>query len=282
MGNNLGLFAVGKKLVFVEGKEASIDRLTYHAIAQEYMPEAKITAAGSVENIIKLHSVSEEIKKSIFGIDLYMIRDRDCLSPDQIKEIEKSGRLKCLKRIHIENYFLDSEILFKVATKLYIMERLPELTQDKIECEMKKIAKSLLKLNLLTSIKAYIKLNSVFDIPTVKALEHKTYDEIRGAMMAGVKSSLDSLLSNLQDDKLIEFISEEMTRLESCLENGTWKAEFRGKEIFSKLCGDILKDDPLKIRHAYIDIALQDKPSVFEDIISIFKSFSANQKQVIQ
>ena len=46
-----------------------------------------------------------------------------------------------------------------------------------------------------------------------------------------------------------------------------------GKIIFLKLCASILRDDPLKIRHAYVDIALAKKESVFEDLINIFKSF---------
>ena len=38
-------------------------------------------------------------------------------------------------------------------------------------------------------------------------------------------------------------------------------------------CSSILGEDKLKIRQAYIDIALAEKPDVFEDIQTIFKSF---------
>lgn len=54
IGQNLGLFAVGKKLVFVEGEDSSIDRLTFQKIAQEIDPEIKIIPAGSVLNVMAL------------------------------------------------------------------------------------------------------------------------------------------------------------------------------------------------------------------------------------
>lgn len=66
IGENLGLFAVGKKLIFVEGEDSSIDRLTYHAIAQKFLPEAKIIPVGSVENLITLNAFEEQIRNSIF------------------------------------------------------------------------------------------------------------------------------------------------------------------------------------------------------------------------
>ena len=40
---------------------------------------------GSVENIVALRAVVDELASSIFGIDLFLIRDRDGLSEAVIK-----------------------------------------------------------------------------------------------------------------------------------------------------------------------------------------------------
>ena len=48
IGQNLGLFAVGKKIVFVEGEESSIDRLTYQKIAQTVNADIRVIPTGSV------------------------------------------------------------------------------------------------------------------------------------------------------------------------------------------------------------------------------------------
>lgn len=273
IGQNLGLFAVGKKLIFVEGENSSIDRLTYHTIIQTIIPDAKIIPVGSVVNINTLSTIEEQIRKSIFGIDIYMIRDRDGLDEKQITEIEQNGRVRCLKRRHIENYFLDSEILFKVAEKLYLTSSNPSLTKELIELETKKIAEKTLNFNLLKNTKEYLGLNHFFRIPTVKAVDAKTIAEIKIEIVAGVKSSLGVLATGLDETTFLQWLDKEEVRLNDLLKSEDWKNEYQGKIIFSKLCSDVLKEEPLRVRHAYVDIALSIKPLIFDDIINIFKEF---------
>lgn len=273
IGENLGLFAVGKKLVFVEGEDSSIDRLVYHAIAQKYLPDAKVIPIGSVENLVTLNAFEQQIRNSIFGIDLYMIRDKDGLSSDQITALEQSGKIKCLNKRHVENYFLDSEILFKVAKKLYITIAKPEVTQQYIEDQLKFIASEQVKLNLLQNIKEYIATNHNFNIPTVKSLDTKSCESMIQEFSSGIIDVLNKLSSDLSEVNLKRWIDSEKARLEEALNNDAWKNEFRGKSMFSKLCSDVLGEDKIKIRQAYIDVALAEKPAVFEDVKKIFESF---------
>lgn len=274
IGENLGLFAVGKKLVFVEGEDSSIDRLVYHALAQKYLPEAKVIPVGSVENIITLNAFEEQIRNSIFGIDLYMVRDRDGLSTNQIAALEQGGKIKCLNKRHIENYFLDAEILFKVAQKLYITTTKPEITQQFIEDQLKSIASDQIKLNLLQNTKEYISSNHNFNIPTVKSLDTKTCDAIVSEFSTETANTLSSLSGNLSAENLTNWMNTEKMRLENALTNNSWKDEFQGKSIFSRLCRDVLDEDKIKIRQAYIDVAVAEKPSVFDDIKNILEGFN--------
>lgn len=273
IGENLGLFAVGKKLLFVEGEDSSIDRLVYHTLAQKYLPEAKVIAVGSVENLITLNAFEQQIRNSIFGIDLYMIRDKDGLSSAQVTLLEQGGKIKCLNKRHIENYFLDSEVLFKVAEKLYITTTKPEVTQQYLEDQLKSIASDQVALNLLQNTKAYIVTNHNFNIPTVKSLETKSYDDVVSEFSSETASVLNALSSNLSEENLKAWMDSEKTRLEEALTSHLWKDEFRGKSIFSKLCGDVLNEDKIKVRQAYIDVALAEKPEVFDDLKMILESF---------
>ena len=68
-------------------------------------------------------------------------------------------------------------------------------------------------------------------------------------------------------------MDEEKIRIENALSGDTWKIEFQGKNIFSMFCSSAFNEDKLKIRQAYIDIALAEKPAVFDDIKTIFESF---------
>lgn len=272
MGENLGLFAVGKKLIFVEGKSSSVDRLAYHLIAQKYFPEANIIPIGSVENIITLNAIEAQIRSSIFGIDFYMIRDRDALSDEQIEALEKNGRIKCLKKRHIENYFLDSGILFKVVERLCLTAKNPVLTEDFIKGELKRICKENKSHYFLQSIKTFLDINSRLKIPTVKSPEKKSIADVGKEMIDSIKLSLEKQMSL---ETIKKWIEEEANVLEADKNERDWSEKCHGKIIFAKLCGDILKTDPLQVRKAYIDIALNEDPSIFSDIVKIFESFKS-------
>lgn len=276
IGQNLGLFAVGKKIIFIEGENSSIDRLTYHSIVQKIIPEAKVIPVGSVANIITLNTIEEQIRNSIFGIDIFMIRDRDGLNEKQIEEIEKNGRIRCLKKRHIENYFLDAEILYKVAEKLYVTSTISDLTQESIETNIKEIAEKSLNFNLLKNTKEFLALNHFFKVPIVKGVDTKEISSIKTEIINGVKTSLGELSTGLNDAVFSSWLDNEEKRLVELLKTDNWKTEFQGKIIFNKLCSDLLKTDVVRVRQAYVDIALTEKPDVFKDITDIFKTFQPN------
>lgn len=271
IGQNLGLFAVGKKLVFVEGQDSSIDRITYQKIAQSVDPEIRVIPAGSVFNIMTLDSIEEQIRKSIFGIELYMIRDRDGLTPSQVQTLEKNGRVRCLKRRHIENYFFDSEILYIVAEKLYITKVIPSLTKEKIEKEIKGIAERSLGFNLFKNIKEHLMMSHFLKAPAIKSLERKQLPDIKAELTQAVISNVAELSSVLNDSYVQTWIDNEEHRLHACLSDGSWIKEFQGKYIFNKLCADVLHEDKIRLRHAYIDVAMAEKPETIRDIMDIFE-----------
>lgn len=272
IGQNLGLFAVGKKLVFVEGVNSSIDRLTYHTIAQLVDKELKITPIGSVINLMTLNKIEQQIRNSIFGIDIFMIRDRDGLNNDQIIKLEENGRIKCLKRRHVENYFLDEEVLFLVAEQLYLTRTTPSITIVSIKSGIKKIAEESINYNLFKNAKDYLSLNYHLKHPKVKNVETKSIDEIKQEIITGVQTNLSTLSSELDTSKLSIWLEKEEAALREMLNSEEWVNNFQGKLIFTKLCADILKEDPLRIKQAYVDIALQRKTSVLQDLLDIFSS----------
>lgn len=271
IGQNLGMFAVGKKLVFVEGEKSSIDRLTYQKIALTIDPEIRVLPAGSVLNILALNNIEEQIRRSIFGIDLYMIRDRDGLSDEQVTLLERNGRIKCLKRRHVENYFLDDEVLFMVANRLYLIEGNPLLTRGFIAESIKKIAEESLGFNVYKNTKEHLALNHFLRAPAVKSIETKSLDQIKTEIVASITMNRDALADEINNDKVQKWVNNEEIKLKDKLANGEWLSDFQGKYIFSRVCGSVLKSDPIRIRHAYVDIALTEKPAVLSDLTELFK-----------
>lgn len=273
IGNNLGLFAVGKKLVFVEGDESSIDRLSYQKVAQAVDPDAKVMPIGSVTNIMALTKIEQEMRKSVFGIDLFMIRDRDGLSQDQIESLQASGRLRVLGRRHIENYFLDADTLAAVAERLYITKQKPHLTADYIRKELHRFAEESVGLNTLQSAKDYLAMNHGLAGPRVSNPNSMNDEDLQKAIMSSVSEAAKALAAGLGDDNLGEWLREETKRLRTALNDGTWVSIFQGKHLFRRVCHDLLGEDIIKVQHAYIDEALTNGREPIKEIVEIFEKW---------
>jgi len=256
IGQNIGLFAVGKKIVFVEGEDSSVDRLTYQKIAQRINNEIRVIPAGSVHNLMALRSIEAQIRNSIFGIDLYMIRDRDGLSEEQVSSLEKNSRIRCLKRRHIENYFLDPEILMSVANRFYIPEKRPEITKEYIETRLKEIAESI-GYNLYKSINESISMSYFLKVPRIPNAGRLTVDDIKRELSRGIAESVLGLSESLAPQTLSTWLDQEEENLRAMIADETWVQGFNGKVIYQRICGEVLREDPIRVQHAYIDIALE-------------------------
>ena len=217
-----------------------------------------------------LNSIEAQIRKAIFGVDLYMVRDRDGLNDQQVAHLEENGRIRCLRRRHIENYFLEADLLFRVAKMLYLTGTNASLSAATLADATHTIAQESLMFNVYQNTKDYLRVNHFLRSPSVRDLGSKTPEQIRDQIVTAVAASRGELIDNISDDAIREWIESEQSRLQKKLPNGGWVREFQGKYIFSRLCGEILKADQLHIRQAYVDIALNERPEVFQEVSSMF------------
>ena len=271
IGENLGLFAVGKKIVFIEGETSSIDRLTYHKIGLTVNSELKFSPVGSVINLGALKVVEEQLRTSLFGVEMYMLRDRDGLIQDQINELEANGKLFCLKRRHIENYFLDENILHKVAIHLYLNKTGIDVSPNNIANQMRKIAEESIGINLYKNFKEHIGANYSIKVSKLKAVEKMSLKDIKNEIAEGTGLNLSNLISALDKTKILEWLEEEQARLDGLLKTNNWKNEFHGKIIFTRICNEILKGNQMSIRECYVDIGLKECEKGLMEIAEIFK-----------
>ena len=268
---NLGLFAVGKKIVFIEGTKASVDRLTYHKISQATFPEAYLLPVGSVENISALRQVVDELTNAIFGIGLFMIRDRDGLSSEQVQSLEANPRMRCLKRRHIENYFLDADLISRVAKHLYLGPYAEDV--NAIQQAMLKAAHECLKTAVLLTVKEFVRINGCLSAPRIRDVELKDWPDIEREISDQVAGSQLELSSNCSKAALTQLFKTEKATLEASLADDTWKLVFPGKIVFAKFCGDFLRADADRVGQAYVDLALREKQDAIQDITEIFDHF---------
>lgn len=268
LSGNLGIFAVGKKIIFVEGDEASLDRLAYHTIAQQNNLDFVFSPVGSVENLLLLENTLHELKKSVFGIKFYMIRDRDGLADGKIAELEAKTSLKCLKRRHIENYFLDSEVLSKVADRFCLSNDWKKV--KKIDAELLNICNAHKNEALDALIKDYLKTILRLPIPKLKEIQKITVAELKSGFQDKIEESVKLLGTKIT--KFESVVKGLENQLNDSIKDGSWVNTFPGKIIFREICVK-MKVEQARLRQAYIEVALEVKPEVFKDILEIFEQF---------
>jgi predicted ATP-binding protein involved in virulence len=147
IGQSIGIVALGRKLVLIEGKDSSLDKQVYGAILKNKFPSLVLVPSGGKEVITSFSSIMTSVlERTIWGVDFFMLCDRDVVplsvSTFSLEDAGK-GRLKVLGRYHLENYFLDEKVLAGVFS---LME--PEdswlRSPEKIRVKLKSIAKQMI------------------------------------------------------------------------------------------------------------------------------------------
>lgn len=268
---NLGMFAVGKKLILVEGKT---DHLIYSKITQSFFSDFHIIPVNSVENILALKAVISELDNSIFGIKLFLIRDRDGLSDTIISSLEKNPRFRCIPRQHIENYFFDTEILSIIANMLNIGPKKSE-TQKIQEILLEHAQKNVMA-GALWNVREYIRIQSVLSLPRINQNEvlQMSHENLVENFVKQITSSIDDRQKKFEKATIEALIFEEHKKLGASLTNDKWQELLPGKDIFNRFCSEYFHEKPERIQEIYTNLAIQKKPQVFQDIFQIFQSFS--------
>ncbi len=270
MSQNLGLFALGRNLLFVEGTEDSLDLKLYKKISGKTLNDCIVVPIGGCLNLVLLAELVKEIKKGIFGINIYIIRDRDEFLETEINNLEPGSKLRFLKKRCLENYLLDPQVLAKVSKQLCLDNkyRAPE----QITKELKKICDKNKTCALNTLMKGYFKRNFNLDSPVVKGVDKPMGEEdLLSKYIKDAQSKLDALNQKL-NNSIPAGLAKQCAIMNKAILNERWKDIFPGKMVFKQLCKTI-KGDEKSVAEAYIDIAISEHPEVFADITQILKEF---------
>lgn len=115
LGQSIGIIALGRKIVLVEGAAASLDKQVYGSILRQRFPELVLVPSGgkhAIESFGHVHSAV--LSKSLWGVEFFMLCDGDSRPPGEAS----SDRLAILPRYHLENYFLDESVWAHALAKL--------------------------------------------------------------------------------------------------------------------------------------------------------------------
>ena len=119
LGQSIGVIALGRRLVLVEGAASSLDKQTYGLLLKNRFPSLVLVPTGGKDLILSFGQVlAHVLERTVWGVEFFMLCDRDSAPVSEIPTLETqaNGRLKFLNRYHLENYFLNAEVIARMLS----------------------------------------------------------------------------------------------------------------------------------------------------------------------
>jgi hypothetical protein len=278
LGQSIGIIALGKKLVLVEGEESSLDKQVYGTILKNKFPNLVLVPSGGKGLITSFSSIMTSVlERTIWGVEFFMLCDRDAI-PLSVSAVDLEtagkGRFKVLNRYHLENYFLNETV---IASIFSMME--PEGSwlrePERIRTKLKEIAQSMVSYTAALIESAHYR-NLVGNLDIMpKAFHEKSLEELATLMQNRAKSEKDRINAIVDESRIESSIKETIEKLQQSLIEGSdsWKNIIPGKQLFNRFAS-LTKIDSGRLKTLYLREAEKHNPYPFADIVSIFEQFN--------
>ena len=278
LGQSIGIVALGKRLVLIEGTEASLDKQVYGSIIKNRFPTLVQVPSGGKGVITSFATIlGAVLQRTIWGVDFFMLCDRDTipsgLSATEVEAAAK-GRLRVLGRYHLENYFLDENILAAIFVP---MEPEGSWLRDpvQIRAKLRELARPIASYAAaLTESASYRNRVGYVDIMP-KGSEGRTAAEIGALMTQKATAEIGRVSGALDVSRIEASVKATVDALIASIDRDdeAWKATTPGKPLFAKFAG-AARMDAGRLKTLYLQEANKQGTSPFQDIIDIFESFA--------
>lgn len=274
LGHSIGIVALGKKIVLIEGKESSLDKQVYGSIIKGMFPNLVLVPTGGKEDIQSFTKVQENVlNKSVWGVEFFMLTDHDSLPPFTELNLEKRNteKFQILNKYHLENYFLDETIWAEIFSE---MEPPDSWLVDpiKIKEELKNKANELMSYTISLTVSALLrsKIGNVDLMP--KSCHSKSKEEIETMLLDKANAELTRVERDLASDSIKAKVQEIHNSIQLSLTSDKWKSLIPGRPILNHFASKA--NLPIgRAKKLYINYVLDNDKDTFNDIIEIFKSF---------
>ncbi len=278
IGQSIGVVALGKKIVLIEGTKSSLDKKTYLQIIKGRFPNLVLVPCEGKHTIRSFGHVADAVlAKTLWGVEFFLLADRDVFPDELAPKIQERGlqdRVKCLNRYHLENFFLDEVILSKVFEE---MEEEGSWLRDpeRILEELREIAQSRIGYAVALTVSKFLR-DSVGNVDLmVSGCNGMSCDELKEATAKRAEEELTRVLSTLDVNVTNNKTQEYFDMFTESLSNGAWKNDIPGKQILSIFARKAnLDEDRLKTLYIKKAKEFDDESNPFSDIYAIFEDFS--------
>jgi hypothetical protein len=279
LGQSIGIVALGRRLVLIEGTQSSLDKQTYGSITRGAFPSLVLVPSGGKHVIESFALVYDTVlSRSIWGVEFFMLCDRDSSPPaslPQTTSAETSGRLRVLPRYHLENYFLDERVW---ARAFAVMEPATSwlCSPPLIRGEFRRLAEGIISYASALAVAAEFRLN-VGNVDLMPDDCHGKSDmELVALLAAKTGYERTRVLSALDDVAIADAAAGYYRALSDSLTNDTddWKALIPGKPLLGMFAAKA-NVPTSRAKTMYINAVEGSGLDPFRDILDIFAAFAA-------
>lgn len=275
LGQSIGVISLGKKLVLIEGEESSLDKQTYGAILQGSYPEFVLVPVGGKGSLRSFDDIKESIlNKTIWGVDFHLLCDRDAvnlLGPAQIASVVQKN-IKILPRYHLENYFLDEQVLARAFSTIE-PDGSPLRDPSLVKSRLLELAESVVPYAAALNVAATIreKVGNISIMPKA-ASDVRDAGELAAKILSRVQDESARVAAGLNEKEIAALVEQEHARLSRAVEadDVAWRTDLPGRVILNKFAASA-KFQVGRLKQIYL--ANAEKSVVFADIITIFEQF---------
>ena len=272
LGQSIGIVALGRKIVLVEGNSSGTDKLVYGTILRERHPDLVLVPSGGKHAIESFDLVQEAVlSESLWGVEFFMLCDGDSRPAGS----GASERFAILPRYHLENYFLDEQVWAHVFSQLE-PEDSWRRSATEVRSKLRELASEQISYAVALRTAAEVRQGAGNVDVMPSACNGLTSEELVRAITATVQSE-ERRLGEVLDVAAIEsVVTREYARIRASLDADTdeWKALVPGKPLLGKFAGEAT----LAVGHAktlYVNAVAAMGADTFADIEAIFDRFAA-------
>jgi hypothetical protein len=273
LGQSIGIVALGRKIVLVEGDSASLDKQVYGSILRERHPDLVLVPSGgkhAIESFDLVHTAV--LSQSLWGVEFFMLCDGDSRPAGNAPA---SDRFATLPRYHLENYFLDEQVWAHVFEQLEpedswlrsasaVRTRLLELAREQISYAVA----------LRTAADVRQRAGNVNVMPS--SCNGLTSDELEAAIAIVIGTEEQRLGAVLNAEAIKASVAQEYARISASLDADTdeWKTLVPGKALLGRFAGTA-KLTPGHAKTLYVSAVTSMGADTFGEIEAIFDGFAA-------
>ena len=275
LGHSIGIIALGRKIVLVEGESSSLDKEVYGSLIRARFPNLVLVPSGGKHLIQSFEALHRSVlAKTLWGVEFYMLCDRDSAPATGLVQGESSPRLRVLERYHLENYFLDEETWARAFKSLEADDHWLR-DPSAVRARLRQLATGLLSYATAMAVASEVRrlAGNVDILP--KDCHGRSLDELISLMLVRVAEEERRVSASLTPARIEAYARRHFDELADSLNSDTdyWKANVPGKPLLRQFSSTAAMNYG-RMKNLYLAAAEAVDPSPFAEVVGIFQSFS--------